>query len=101
MLANGNFHETKMHNEHRCFQLTKTANWIHVCVISSVFQHLFTMKSKKQKYELTCYFSEAGVDPSGEEDKHKKRERTDRIKQLDEFKPVNNLQLPARFYMLW
>lgn len=43
------------------------------------------------KYELTCYFFEAGVDPSGEEDKNKERERTDRIKQLDKFKSLNNL----------
>lgn len=96
-----NFHETNKQNEHWCFQLTNTDHLIHVCVISSVFQHLFTVKSKNQKCELTCYFSEAEVDPSGEEAKHRKRERTDRIWQLDEFKPFNNLQLSERFSIIW
>lgn len=51
------------------------------------------MKSKNQKNELTCCFSEAEVDPSGKEDKHKKEENRQGKKQLDKFKPFNKLQL--------
>lgn len=67
---------------HRPFSLIYL--WYQISPHWSIFsgpllRHLLAIKYMNHKWELTCYFSGAGVDPSGEQDKERERTGWDRF----------------------